>query len=767
MKSFDILSTNGAIPHRLFIEASAGTGKTFLIEHLIVRLLIETELSLDEIVVVTFTRAATQELKERIRENLEGALRGASSFSYLKKMKEDQKLKIKRALDSFDNAPISTIHAFCYQIAAQFSSAIRGVDKKDLKKLVWNVLEFLRKEEMLSMAQFSRLLRFYRKDLQKIVQKLIEKNLLYTKEDSFKDLLDRLNNSIGSLKSFSLLNDFSRLRMSYKGLSSSRYAYQISLIQKALDKGFFSSEEFDKLIDAPDLFLAYITPENLKKNAFSIDHPEIEQLKAIMVPIVQQARNPLMIFRSLSFHWGKYVQKLSLPDPNIDEGIGSVYRNLNNDDFVSWVRKKYRAIIVDEFQDTDPIQWKIIEKLFYESSDKSIYLVGDPKQSIYRFRGADVYTFFQAREQFEELVSLTTNYRSTRSLLDDLNALLSAVSWMELPKMNQYLTVPHLESAKEGEGGLYFVCGTEEYHEDGESYEKKSFFPFIVDEINRSKLDLNKTAILVRNHYEALSVKKHLDSCKLPCRLYRDRGLGRSTAISLLKEAIQAINGKVESIHKTLIGKFYKLSLEEISSENLEDAYQLFANLKMVWRDRGFASCISSFFHAPICQRRLIDTLLIEENQALYGDLTEILGRLIFMNEPLEIMLTLEEIGTYETADRITPPTGGIEILTIHASKGLEFENVFLLGLNSSAFHSKDLVEDLEELYAEKMRQLYVAFTRAKVRLYIPFFRRVSSCRSAPCSLIEMFSEKIALDLTRFKTIELKESVSELPSYPV
>ncbi len=94
MNSFDILSKAVPLQRRLFLEASAGTGKTFTIEHLVIRLLLETDYTLDQILVVTFTRAATRELKVRIRANLERAL------------SLEHKEKLKNGLLTFENAQI-------------------------------------------------------------------------------------------------------------------------------------------------------------------------------------------------------------------------------------------------------------------------------------------------------------------------------------------------------------------------------------------------------------------------------------------------------------------------------------------------------------------------------------------------------------------------------------------------------------------------------------------------------------------------------------
>src|ERR1700722_8930294 len=113
MKRFDILDRTTKISGNHFLEASAGTGKTFAIEHLAVRLIAESGFKIEEILIVTFTRAATRDLKKRIRRNLERALSSAASFDYLQAFNEEQKRRLEEALICFDQAQIFTIHGFC------------------------------------------------------------------------------------------------------------------------------------------------------------------------------------------------------------------------------------------------------------------------------------------------------------------------------------------------------------------------------------------------------------------------------------------------------------------------------------------------------------------------------------------------------------------------------------------------------------------------------------------------------------------------------
>src|SRR5690606_18322224 len=95
---------------------------------------------------------------------------------------------------------------------------------------------------------------------------------------------------------------------------------------------------------------------------------------------------------------------------------------------------------VDEFQDTDAVQWEIFQKIFLKGSLRSLFLVGDPKQSIYRFRKADIYTYLKAKEALGEacIYHLDTNFRSSKDLIGALNVLFSR-DWFHLPKVSKSL----------------------------------------------------------------------------------------------------------------------------------------------------------------------------------------------------------------------------------------------------------------------------------------------------------------------------------------
>lgn len=228
MSSFDILSRTTPLQRRLFLEASAGTGKTFTIEHLVVRLLLETDLTLEQILVVTFTRAATRELKVRIRSNLEKTLSGEQTFDYLNGLSETQRDKIKTALLAFERAQIFTIHGFCHRLLQEFAfEAFVGLELQEWeeKEEKWALLEFLRTSHHLTPQQLKRLLGFFRNDIDKLVEKLLS---LSEGEagPSAEMLLVEANKNLSKIPSLSVSREFEEIRAHYKGMTSTDFPLQ-------------------------------------------------------------------------------------------------------------------------------------------------------------------------------------------------------------------------------------------------------------------------------------------------------------------------------------------------------------------------------------------------------------------------------------------------------------------------------------------------------------------------------------------------------------
>jgi exodeoxyribonuclease V beta subunit len=225
MGSFDVLNLKNSLAAPHFLEASAGTGKTFAIEHIVVRLLLDEQVNLrsDEILLVTFTRAATRELKSRLRHNIQKALEGlvekTSLFPYLEEIAQDLEKRsrvIKRlqeALFSFDQMQIFTIHGFCHQMLSlyPFDAGIRlhkgNIEESSHKEVMREqIIDCLRTDltkELFHKHQIHQMLKHARYDLEYMVSKilsLIEQGGEFPKIDFYQESLEKFTEAIGELK---------------------------------------------------------------------------------------------------------------------------------------------------------------------------------------------------------------------------------------------------------------------------------------------------------------------------------------------------------------------------------------------------------------------------------------------------------------------------------------------------------------------------------------------------------------------------------------
>lgn len=758
MKSFDILSKETSLQNRLFLEASAGTGKTFTIEHLVVRLLIETNWTLDQILVVTFTRAATRELKVRIRTNLEKIVAGDRTFDYLSDLAPEQLSKIQETLVNFDQAQIFTIHGFCHRILQEFAfEALVGIDLQewDESQERWAATEFLRTSQALTPQQWRRLLGFFRNDTDLLLKALVTSQPSFS--PSAEELLAQANEQ---LFTFPLKEAFAELRPHYKGMTSPDFDRQAELLDHALQRKEILPHEWDQLIGEDKLWLEAVLPENLKLRSQYPGHVEMSRLRAHLFPLLEAARSPRKILKLLAFHWHQERKRLSRLYEKVtpDDLLKMVQERLSESAFIEGIENKFRAVIVDEFQDTDPIQWEIFNTLF--SSKQALYLVGDPKQSIYAFRQADIYTFLSAAEQFtpEQKAALVTNYRSTRGLIEDLNRLFCRAPWLHLPRLGQTLPVPPVLAAKEGEGVLCFLLAQGEKGGSKQwptpQMEETYFFPFIVHEIHHKNLDPDHTAILVKDRYQAARVHRYLKLWNLPSALYRGISLGNSLAVSLLEEFSQACAGSLSFLKKVLLGPLIQMPISELTDDKILEEKGQFVELAKLWEKEGLIAAIAKFLKR--CQ--------IGE---WTSDLMQIVSKVAYIPDPVQMHLALERFRLEETSEQICASQGGIQILTTHASKGLEFETVFALGVACRTRSDDEPQEQLEELDAEKLRQWYVALTRAKRRLYIPFPQEMSGkpCEPGEASPLEIFWKLASPDLSTFTSLDLSTFSFHLTPY--
>ena len=788
MQQFDCLSKSAPLfgPHLL--EASAGTGKTFSIEHIYVRLILES-IDLEEILVVTFTRAATRELKARLRSNLEKALLfltkdKSGAWDYLEPyLGSDQAARLLGdALAAFDRSQIFTIHGFCFRMLNEFAFEAKAAFSfsspdgerqvpERLRRAARDFLESGINGDLLCPEQAAILFKKFQ-SLDEIQEKLLrqEKAEAASFSERFEECKAALQGWKGLIEEAKLVEDFIALQKGYKTAIKGDFEKQIRSIAK-----MFAEPEgriyFRDLLREKGTVFDFLSPENRKIKAGApsyLHYPGFfDWARASLGPFFDE--KPKKILQILQKAWLPIAEKILSEEPvfSPDEILQQMKKGIENKRFASKIRGKYKAAIIDEFQDTDAVQWAIFQELFLKESEPltALYLVGDPKQSIYRFRKADVYTYLKARDFLGEqhLYHLDTNFRSSKNLIGALNALFCR-DWLYLPQAKRTLPFQPVKagldltsSFNDEKGALHLLLSSA----PADSLFDEVFLPFAVKEILKMRSQvkhLSAFAILVKDRYQGERALQTLRRFGVSAIARSHASLGNSLAFQALEELFEAILSP-RSISKSKIVMAGPFGPHELP---LSDFKSLLEEKGMVFFFRAFLDC-------RIGERSMKEEM-IAYDLSFYRDAIQIFEELIFWerNEGFSFEGLKRRLKHLKNLDpeeggcrRLEADEEAVQIMTLHTSKGLEFDIVFALGLATRTPEAEE--GELEEMNAEKQRLLYVAMTRAKRRLYAPVSFAAKEAKPGGQSPMELFCHQLEKEgplMERFSLLSKKESVT-------
>ncbi len=767
-----------------FLEASAGTGKTFAIEHLVTRLFIEHEYLPKELVVMTFTRIAARELKERIFANCsnicEQLMQGESEFPYVQKIVEEGKAhmaiqRIKRALARFEGACITTIHSFCARTLREHALECRVLfSLGETEEEVWmEVVQDGLRECLLALhaprysaTQLERVRAAYGpsdEDFLEVLAKLYGTDADIPEFPTFQELHESVQTflrSCGCVQKETFLADFLALAQLYRQMDLPAYANQAERLGIALEKKECSLEEFAEWLGEKNWFFSKWTPLFHKKRAGEdplLHYPILwQELREKLYPLIVQGSDPkriaLRIAKDARLHIERMQEVQGVFSP--DRMMQVLLDALSREGISSILRKQIRAAIIDEFQDTDAVQWEIVKRLFLDC--ETLYLVGDPKQSIYAFRNADVYTYLSAKKTLgdDALRVLSTNFRATPALVSALNALFSPVQkegGFFLPKSQERLSLFPVKAGRQAVeekcNAIHFFCarGTSAKTKvwPTQEIEQGILFPFLIDQvkeiIRKRAVPLQEIAVLVKDRHQAQKVLEQFFVAGIPAHFRRGSRLGTSRGLFLLENAVKAVmNPEDASIVKSfLAGVCARWDAKALVEVSLDDTKEKLHALQQILMNEGCAPFFGVFFTDSFALNgEKVEQKLFKDKDT-YKEVRNIIelccreGSLQGKN----LLSFLKQLRRRESS----PPMHreGVSVMTIHTSKGLEFDAVFALGLVSRQTTREEWVkvdrvlypfepenpvcrQALEELIAEKYRYAYVALTRAKTQLFVP-----------------------------------------------
>lgn len=447
---------------RHLIEASAGTGKTWTIAALYLRQWLENGREPGQLLVVTFTEAAAAELRERIAARLHearAALAGGAADDFLVALiarlpdRDAAAAQLDDALLRLDELAVYTIHGFCGRALADHAfragSRFEADIETDIRPLTAQVLgDFWR--QRCAAADPEELDALYTlwprgpDDLAKALQKLDGKpdlRLLPVLEQvdiaDARAAFDQAHAALAMAWSGGC-KDALQLLIDDKGLSRTKDNGYKPDDLRALFAALDAWAVGESGLPAGHVCLAQhvldvsLTPGAVKKGALAPRHALFAQVGALCsaADALTQSVRVHTVHAALAYLATQRAARLSAAGRRGFDGLlqemDAAVAGPTGEALAAALAQRYPTLMIDEFQDTDPVQYRLFERLHRAAGDGfGMYLIGDPKQAIYQFRGADVFAYLAARRDIRpaQRHTLGTNQRSTRRLVDAVNAL--------------------------------------------------------------------------------------------------------------------------------------------------------------------------------------------------------------------------------------------------------------------------------------------------------------------------------------------------------
>ncbi|WP_421153979.1 exodeoxyribonuclease V subunit beta [Aeromonas dhakensis] len=792
------------------IEASAGTGKTYTIAGLYLRLLLghgplieegadagqasahERPLSVTEILVVTFTEAATAELRGRIRGRIHEArlafMRGQSGDALLAQLLEeveDHELAARRLLAAerqMDEAAVFTIHGFCQRMLKQNAFESGALFET----------EFLTDDSQLRLQAVSDYWRaeFYPVDktLASAVRALWPSPAALLRE--MNGWLDNSELEMRPPAGDETLAARHQVAMSRIAAVKEAWLAQVDEIRRQTDGHIsrYTGKNYEgwlaKIADwAQDESSGYAIPkelerfgqtvleENLKKGGAVPTLPLFSEIDALLASrpgirdlILQRAA---VVVRSRMQASKRQAHQLSFDDllKDLDGALGSSL----GERLCERIRATYRVAMIDEFQDTDPQQYRIFHRLYGGHTDTALLMIGDPKQAIYGFRGADIFTYIQARRNVSAHYTLGRNWRSSGALVAAVNGLFERAKDPFIYEAD----IPFLPVAAQGKSKALRLDGetapvlhcwqlTGQPTFNRGDYQSKMARATAAEihrlltlaregkaQIGSEPVKAGDIAVLVRTGAEGKLVQQELARLAI-ASVYlsnRESVLEQVEAREILLILHACQNPSEErSLRAALATGLFDLdakALDELASDERawENAVQEFMEYRKVWHKRGVLAMLRALLHrrnlassllaSPYGERRLTNFLHLGELlQQVSSELDGEYALLRWLGEAVNRQSgqDAEQILRLESERKL------VQIVTIHKSKGLEYPLVFLpficshRSADTPLYHEADeagnrtildltgaedsLAEADKERLAEDLRLLYVALTR-------------------------------------------------------
>ena len=738
------------------IEASAGTGKTYAIAMLVLRFVVEQDIAIDKVLVVTFTKAATEELKDRVRSRLAEAKRALNGHTdnsdstvsdWLANLGIEPELvkqRLAMALLNIDQAGIFTIHGFCQRVLREHaleSGQLFDAELTDDLALIKQACadDFWRRQiYKRSVWEAAVLTASYKTPDQLLasVDFIADHVSIYPGVESLDAALKELQRLTGLAKTEleqcakSLMEHFADQKF------NSSYTDTFELHYCAL-KNWLEGDTTQ--IPGPEAF-ALLTENGIKdalngtkfkaNKTQTSDQRKADYLAELKIntaafdALATAFEKITLIFRrtlleTLRVELDKRLQQLNVMSfDNLITRLAEALQGENGILLIAELQQRFEVALIDEFQDTDDSQWSIFSSVFAAPS-QYLYLIGDPKQAIYKFRGADIYSYLDAQKQAEHQFTLGKNWRSHPQLVDAVNALFQREQAFLLEDL-AFHDVEPAKSANDGE--LHFAgqaIAPMMLWQLPESDSKTGFWRpdrkdaaeaisiAVVNEVvdlltndyrlqpaNRA-LQPKDIAILVRTNSQARDYQAALRSAGVPSVINSTESVFASQEAADLYMLLQAVAspGDIGLLKQALTLNWFDLDgqtfYQLINNETAIDSWMSrFLSYYQDWQQTGLMAMMQRLLAQEKIRASLSKTLMAERQLTNLYHLIELVQQAA-VDEHLGINKTLDWLRTAITkADRnkssaenqqlrLESDDDAVRIVTMHRSKGLEYSVVF------------------------------------------------------------------------------------------
>ncbi len=755
------------IDKHALVEASAGTGKTFTIENLVARLVTEKGVGIDNILMVTFTEKATGELKCRIRERLLAELGNCKIDKIAEK-------RLRDALVNFDCASINTIHGFCQGVLRDYSFENSQLfdfevapDEPLYEKLLYEQMRRSWQSDIgdglpaiLEISGFPNVDRL--KGSSKWIEGVIKVAQSYhyglnhhilphlpkdLPPGAFNQYLENILQNILILAGINDDNNHadSVLYRAYNDLNINKRS-KVNRLEKVIVPilRFLGKFKSSCRFNADDFLEMHNSIEisDYKKNGFFCLMPDkwvdgvsnLDEKCPELVNIVTMLESipRLLAVKSIN-QLGRDVERYKMKNGLISFNDMLIYvlRAIESDSggrLVKKLRTKYKYAVIDEFQDTDTIQWKIFNNIFIKGEDQRLFLIGDPKQAIYSFRGADIFAYFDARREMVDLAkgnlaglySLSINWRSCPGLIMAFNQIFKQDAWFgdrenalnntEISYQDaNYPDCVSDDLVKESERAPFTIVNIVGQHTGTVAIREMA--RFAGSEIKRlvrdtrfkdiddggcgQRLNYGDICILVRKRSEVSIVERQFDAQGIPYSFYKKPGLYQSAEAMELFFLLKSIELPEDesSVRKGMLTPFFDISVADVHKYSSISPEHPVKILLSRWHQYALCQKWPTLFQSIIDESGVLTRLLTEtggerklvnyrhimENLENAADVRSLDFAGILTHLASLRLLDIEE-EQEKDLHRIESERSKVSIMTIHNSKGLEFPVLFLCG---------------------------------------------------------------------------------------